>query len=182
MATVDTVQKWREAVSYLSSTDYFGTGIVVEVRDLIAECHVLDKDTATDITPNTATLEAALDSAHVVIATENNISTAKGDIKELADKADNHATRIALCFAAILESENLAEDANATFSRITTALNDASVSNGYRTAVMTAFTAKTGLVFDLGNLGVVVLATKYAFNEFSASFFTRWAMMVNLRP
>ena len=115
------------------------------------------------------------------VATAATVQTAKTSILALSSKADNHASRIALCFAAVIESENLGEDANATFTRITNALNNGIVNNGYRAAVMTAFTAKTGLAFSFADLGVVVVTTKQAFNTFSADFFTRWAFMVDLR-
>lgn len=111
-------------------------------------------------------------------ATVTTTQTAKQSIRALADKANNFAAEIALCFAAILESEEAGENAAATFTRITNALNDTSVGNGYRSAVMTAFTAKSGLAFDFGNLGVVLLTTKQQFNLFTASFFTRWAFLV----
>jgi hypothetical protein len=182
MATLQTTEEFRKAIAYLQSVDHFGSIVLqMGIGDTVAECFVLDDETLTVITPDTATLEAALDSANATIVTSNTIQAAKQSILDLANKADNHAPRIALCFAAILESENLGEDADATFLRITTALNNVIVSNGYRTAVMTAFTAKHGLSFSFADVGIVILTTRQSFNRFSAEFFTRWAFMVNLR-
>jgi hypothetical protein len=136
----------------------------------------------TDDTPTNTTIDGILAAHNPNTLTSGQVvQTAKQSILALANKADNHAARIALCFASILESENLGEDADATFLRITTALNDAIIGNGYRTAVMTAFTAKHGLSFSFADVGIVILTTRQSFNRFSAEFFTRWAFMVNLR-
>lgn len=115
-----------------------------------------------------------------LLTAEQKVAAARGNIQTLAAKAKNHADRIALCFDAVVSGEEAGDDAAAFFARITTALNDPLINDGFRTLTMTAFTAKSGLSFDFGNLAAVVLATKQAFNAFAADFFTRWALMVTL--
>lgn len=69
MATLQTTNDFRDAIRYLQSIDHFGSVILqVNVGDTVAECEVLDDDTLTDITPDTVTLEAALDSANAEIS------------------------------------------------------------------------------------------------------------------
>lgn len=70
MATITTIAEWREAISYLTSIDYFGTITSTEIGETLNECFILDDETKTDITPDTSTLESALDSA-LLAATES---------------------------------------------------------------------------------------------------------------
>jgi hypothetical protein len=76
MATLQSINDFREAISYLQSVDHVGSAVLqVNVGDTVAECEVLDDETRTDITPDMATLESALDSANAEIATQQTIET-----------------------------------------------------------------------------------------------------------
>ena len=77
MATLQTTNDFREAVRHLQSINHFGDVILqVNIGDTVAECEVLDDDTLTILTPDTATLEAALDSANAASAVEQQLQSA----------------------------------------------------------------------------------------------------------
>jgi hypothetical protein len=70
MAILQTTEHFRQAIAYLQSTNHFGGAILqVNIGDTVAECEVLDDETLTILTPDTATLESALDGANATIAT-----------------------------------------------------------------------------------------------------------------
>jgi len=65
VATLQTIEDFRKAVAYLQGLNHFGAATLqLNIGNTVEACEVLDDDTLTDITPNTATLEAALDSAN----------------------------------------------------------------------------------------------------------------------
>ena len=135
------------------------------------------------VTPDQAALDSAW-AAHLSdpdTIEETGVKTARQSTLSTANKARNHAAKIAICFDAVVTAEAQLENADATFLRIVAALNDPSITNGYRTAVMTAFVANGGTSFSLtGDVTLVLLPTRQAFNSFAKSFFTRWVFMVSL--
>lgn len=132
----------------------------------------------TDPYPSQAQLDAWEVTAQAAIDANSTLNTERSSIKTLAIEANQHAAKIRLVFAAIVNAERLGKDADNTFVDIANALNDASIPNAFRTLVLTAFTAQSGLTINLGNLALNILGTRQSFNSFAKSFFTRWALMV----
>lgn len=134
------------------------------------------------VTPDAATLDSAWATYESDPDTiiENTLQTTKQVILTVADKARPHSDKIGLVFAAVVTAQEMGESADATFTRITNALNDPVVGNGFRNLVMAAFIAQGGTAFDFANLGVVLLATKQQFNRFANTFGLTWTFMVTL--
>lgn len=85
MATLQTTEHFREAIRYLQSVNHFGSVILqLNIGDTVAECEVLDDATLTDLTPDTATLESALDSANADIAVQEAQATVQASAKTQA--------------------------------------------------------------------------------------------------
>lgn len=93
MATLQTTEDFRKAISYLQNVNHFGNvTLQMNIGDTVAECEVLDDDTLTDITPDTATLEAALDSANAALTEQAAQATVQANAKVQASAIPNWAT------------------------------------------------------------------------------------------
>lgn len=104
MATVDTTDKFRTAVAQLQSENYFGNVILqLNCGDTVAECEVLDDVTLTVLTPDTATLESALDSANTASASQTTIESAQAGLKDKVSLASSNADNIKTLFNAVLD-------------------------------------------------------------------------------
>lgn len=111
MAVIDTIEKWRLAISYLKKTNHFGDIITdVEIGTGVAECYVLESSTLTNITPDNTTLETALDNANIDISDQqqqaSDDSTAYTD---LLNAADAGITQITNDIASLASASSLAE-------------------------------------------------------------------------
>lgn len=85
MSAIISTEDFRKAVAYLQSTNYFGAVVLsLNIGDIVAECEVLDDDTLTDITPDTATLESALDSANAQLTEQAAVATVQANAKTQA--------------------------------------------------------------------------------------------------
>jgi hypothetical protein len=76
MAILQSTEDFRLAIAYLQSVNHFGAIVLqLNIGEIVAECEVLDDATLTDITPDTATLESALDNANAEITQSENVAT-----------------------------------------------------------------------------------------------------------
>lgn len=78
MAILQTTEDFRKAIAHLQSVNHFGGAILqMNIGDAVEECEVLDDDTLTILTPDTPTLESALDSALVELSASENKAVAR---------------------------------------------------------------------------------------------------------
>lgn len=104
MAVLQTTEDFRKAIAYLQSVDYFGAVILqLNIGDTVAECEVLDDATLTDITPDTPTLESALDNANADIAANETIESAQSGLLDKVALAEQYADSIKTLYNAVLD-------------------------------------------------------------------------------
>lgn len=93
MATLQTINDFREAITYLRKIDYFGdTTLHIGIGDTVAECEVLDDETLTILTPDTPTLETALDGALADMAAQETVASVQANAKAQAAAIPNWAS------------------------------------------------------------------------------------------
>lgn len=115
------------------------------------------------------------------VATENDWQAARESIRTMAETAVEFTQEIAICFEAIKNAQfpPTAND-SVTFTAMITALNDASIGNGFRNVVRDAFAAQSGITLNFADVSGVTASQQQRFNAFCDYFFTSWALMVFL--
>lgn len=104
-------------------------------------------------------------------------------IQTAASIAKQHARRIKICASAILAADtaNPVEDDLSRYTRYRTALNDAEIGNGFRTALLGAFTSETLLVVSMATAAASVpSATRASFNHFYRAYFNTWGFLLEI--
>ncbi len=122
MAILQTIEDFRRAVAYLQSINHFGAVVLsLNVGDTVAECEVLDDDTLTDVTPNTATLESALDSANTQLTTAQTQAVARTlMLSDAKNYLSNQLQSAAPSVQTIFTTVKAYVDGNATLSQMVT--------------------------------------------------------------
>jgi hypothetical protein len=99
-------------------------------------------------------------------------------LRRASRRATNNADAIALVMAAIVDADLTQAGTASRTSGIVAALNDPTVSNGFRTVVIAAFNSEDGRTIDLTDTSGLSAADARAFCRFIRRFINTYALLL----
>jgi hypothetical protein len=99
-------------------------------------------------------------------------------LRRASRRATNNADAIALVMAAIVDADLTQAGTASRTSGIVAALNDPTVSNGFRAVVTAAFSSEDGRAIDLTDISGLSAADARAFCRFTRRFINTYALLL----